>query len=65
MLIVGRAVAGMGSSGLQNGALTIMAAAVPMQKRPGMYDRQQLELTPYEDRLTIYISSFAGDDDGW
>ncbi|KAJ9190997.1 hypothetical protein DTO164E3_9055 [Paecilomyces variotii] len=36
MLIVGRAVAGMGSSGLQNGALTIMAAAVPMQKRPAL-----------------------------
>ncbi|GAD91480.1 MFS multidrug transporter [Paecilomyces variotii No. 5] len=36
MLIVGRAVAGMGSSGLQNGALTIIATAVPMQKRPAL-----------------------------
>lgn len=34
MLIVGRAVAGMGSSGLVNGALTIMAACVPLAKRP-------------------------------
>lgn len=34
MLIVGRAVAGMGSAGLTNGALTIIAACVPLQKRP-------------------------------
>lgn len=34
MLIVGRAVAGLGASGLTNGALTILAAAVPMHKRP-------------------------------
>lgn len=35
MLIVGRAVAGMGGSGLLNGGLTIMAGAVPLAKRPG------------------------------
>lgn len=34
MLIVGRAVAGLGSSGLINGALTIIAACVPLVKRP-------------------------------
>ncbi|RLL98909.1 hypothetical protein CFD26_104495 [Aspergillus turcosus] len=34
MLIVGRAVAGMGSSGMVNGALTIVAGAVPMHRRP-------------------------------
>lgn len=34
MLIVGRAVAGLGSSGLINGALTIIAAALPIHKRP-------------------------------
>ncbi|GKT52450.1 efflux pump mlcE [Colletotrichum spaethianum] len=34
MFIVGRAVAGMGSAGLYNGALTIIAATVPLQKRP-------------------------------
>jgi MFS family permease len=34
MLIVGRAVAGMGTAGLSNGALTIIAAVVPLQKRP-------------------------------
>ncbi|OOF90594.1 hypothetical protein ASPCADRAFT_156514 [Aspergillus carbonarius ITEM 5010] len=36
MLIVGRAVAGMGSSGILNGALNILAGAVPIQKRPAM-----------------------------
>ena len=34
MLIIGRAVAGMGASGIQNGAFTIVAKCVPMQKRP-------------------------------
>lgn len=34
MLIVGRAVAGMGASGIQNGAFTIIAQSVPMQRRP-------------------------------
>ncbi|MCJ1277841.1 hypothetical protein MMC21_005655 [Puttea exsequens] len=34
VLIVGRAVAGMGASGLMNGAITIMAACIPMEKRP-------------------------------
>ncbi|PYH98429.1 MFS general substrate transporter [Aspergillus ellipticus CBS 707.79] len=36
MLIIGRAVAGLGSSGLMNGGLIILAGAVPMQKRPFM-----------------------------
>lgn len=36
MLIVGRAVAGIGASGLQNGALTILAGCVPMAKRPAL-----------------------------
>ncbi|KAF2673519.1 efflux pump [Microthyrium microscopicum] len=34
MLIVGRAVAGMGTSGVQNGAMTILSASAPMHKRP-------------------------------
>jgi MFS family permease len=33
MLIVGRAVAGMGGSGIQNGALTIIAACIRLEKR--------------------------------
>ncbi|OTA98460.1 hypothetical protein M426DRAFT_325963 [Hypoxylon sp. CI-4A] len=34
MFIIGRAIAGMGSSGLQNGAMTVIAGAVPLAKRP-------------------------------
>lgn len=34
MLIVGRAIQGMGTAGLQNGAFTIIAASVPLAKRP-------------------------------
>jgi len=34
MFIIGRAIAGLGSSGLVNGALTIIAACVPLVKRP-------------------------------
>jgi predicted MFS family arabinose efflux permease len=37
MFIVGRAVAGMGTSGIVNGTYTIIAACVPMEKRPGMF----------------------------
>jgi MFS family permease len=36
MLIIGRAVAGLGGSGVRNGGLTIIAAAAPIHKRPGM-----------------------------
>lgn len=36
MLIIGRAVAGMGGSGLTNGAFTIVGASIPMEKRPAM-----------------------------
>jgi MFS family permease len=34
MLIVGRAVAGLGGSGITNGSLTIISASVPLEKRP-------------------------------
>lgn len=34
MLIVGRALAGMGGSGLQNGGLTMLAILLPLHKRP-------------------------------
>jgi MFS family permease len=37
MLIVGRAIAGMGTSGIMNGAFTIIAGCVPMAKRPGKF----------------------------
>lgn len=35
MLIVGRAVAGIGAAGIINGALIIVSSCVPMEKRPG------------------------------
>lgn len=34
MLIIGRAVAGMGGSGLRNGALNILTESIPLPKRP-------------------------------
>jgi MFS family permease len=36
MLIVGRAVAGIGAAGIINGALVVISASVPMERRPGM-----------------------------
>ncbi|KAI9667450.1 MAG: hypothetical protein M1821_000266 [Bathelium mastoideum] len=36
MLIVGRAIAGMGTSGILNGAFTIIARCVPMPRRPAL-----------------------------
>ncbi|KAH6675189.1 putative MFS multidrug transporter [Halenospora varia] len=36
MLIVGRVVAGMGSSGIMNGTFTIIAGCVPMPRRPAL-----------------------------
>jgi MFS family permease len=36
MLIGGRAIAGCGASGMMNGGMTIIAGAVPLQKRPRM-----------------------------
>ncbi|KAM7207429.1 MFS multidrug transporter [Naviculisporaceae sp. PSN 640] len=34
MLIIGRAVAGMGTSGLQNGGITIISESLPLHRRP-------------------------------
>ena len=36
MFIVGRAISGLGGSGLMNGALTIVAAIAPLDKRPAL-----------------------------
>ncbi|RYP66871.1 hypothetical protein DL769_005903 [Monosporascus sp. CRB-8-3] len=36
MLIVGRAVAGIGAAGIINGALIVISASVPMERRPGL-----------------------------
>lgn len=37
MFIVGRAIAGMGSSGVGNGATTILSASIPLAKRPSTF----------------------------
>lgn len=34
MFIIGRVVSGIGGSGIQNGAMTIIAACSPLEKRP-------------------------------
>lgn len=50
MLIVGRAFAGMGASGLLNGAYTIIHASVPLEKKAGMstaLDHESQPLKPY------------------
>lgn len=54
MLITGRAVAGIGAAGLVNGALTILAAAVPIHKRPGTF------LTYSRNNMLIIISAMMG-----
>lgn len=41
MLIVGRAVAGMGGAGLFSGALIILANTVPLRQRPGEFSHYQ------------------------
>ena len=37
LFILARVAAGLGASGLLNGALSIIAAITPMRKRPGEY----------------------------
>ena len=37
MLIIGRAVQGIGGAGVLNGVFTIIAAAVPIDKKPSEY----------------------------
>lgn len=46
MLIVGRAIAGIGSSGLLNGAFTILHASFPARRLPGMTHMLLLEYFP-------------------
>ena len=35
MLIIGRAIAGLGAAGIINGAITIVSSCTPLEKRPG------------------------------
>lgn len=38
MLIVGRAVAGLGAAGITTGAITIISNCAPLEKRPGTWN---------------------------
>jgi MFS family permease len=40
MLIVGRAVAGAGGSGIVSGIMTILAHVIPLEKRAGNYSTE-------------------------
>ena len=61
MLIVGRAVAGIGGSGIQNGALTIIAACVPSGEER-RYDQFSLILQKVTDVLgfAAYLGFMMG-----
>jgi len=37
MLIIGRAIAGVGAAGISSGAYTMLSASVPLEKRPGEF----------------------------
>jgi MFS family permease len=39
MLIVGRAIAGAGGSGIVTGIMTIIAHVIPLKNRPGLFPR--------------------------
>lgn len=41
MFIAGRAVAGLGASGISNGAMTIISGAVPREKAPSTFVVQE------------------------
>ena len=51
MLIIGRALAGMGSSGLLNGGMTMIAGAVPLEKRPGKSVTHAISSRNFANRL--------------
>lgn len=56
MLIGGRAIAGVGASGLMNGAMTIIAGAVPLEKRARTLDRSStlmISKIAYSDNYSI------------
>jgi len=55
MLIIARAVAGIGSSGLMNGALTIISASAPLSKAPS-----EFIVLEYLTMLLIATKLFSG-----
>jgi len=56
MLIVGRAIAGVGAAGISSGAYTVLSASVPLEKRPGKLSNmdERLEANTYEKQCWEY-----------
>ncbi len=54
MLIVSRAIAGLGTAGVQSGALTIIVGSVPLQQRPRERDLSFEMLLVLLDLLTFW-----------
>jgi MFS family permease len=63
LLIVGRAVAGLGGSGLLNGGLTILNSCVPAHRQPGMC-AEFAPFAQFSHPLTTLDESSARDFDG-
>jgi MFS family permease len=59
MLIIGRAVAGLGGSGLMNGGLTILSTCVPLQKRPRKMPRKNANALANMNSL-VYLGVMMG-----
>jgi MFS family permease len=61
MLIIGRAIAGLGGAGLLNGGYTIIYATVPLPKQPGMAQDSLQQITT----LIVYSHSVSWYSYGW
>jgi MFS family permease len=59
MFILGRTVAGLGGSGLMNGGMTVIAGAVPLEKRPCKTSRYHPAKMPFAHSN---FNSVYGDD---
>lgn len=62
MFIAGRAIAGLGGSGLINGGMTILAGAVPLEKSAGKLNLpRRLRSIMYLDWKLTFVDSLPGD----
>jgi len=61
MLIIGRAVAGVGAAGISSGAYTMLSAAVPLEKRPGKLSslNEKLAANTYEKAMLGLLMGIA------
>jgi len=53
MLIIGRAIAGLGAAGIINGAITVVSSCAPLEKRPG---ESSSPTASRKSILTIYFN---------